>query len=89
MLRLLTAGIGTFETSSDVRFCAALGGVADIKRADPSPRFPQIVEAMRSLPVQSCVIDGEAIVTNDKGLAVFDLLREHRHGVGAEFSALT
>jgi ATP-dependent DNA ligase len=38
-------------------------------------RFPQIVEARHSLPVQSCVIDGEAIVTDDKGLAVFDLLR--------------
>ena len=42
---------------------------------------------MRSLPVQSCVIDGEAIVTNDKGLAVFDLLREHHHHVGAELCA--
>jgi bifunctional non-homologous end joining protein LigD len=38
---------------------------------DLAGRFPQIVEAMRSLPVQSCVIDGEAIVTDDKGLAVF------------------
>jgi bifunctional non-homologous end joining protein LigD len=54
---------------------------------DLAGRFPQIVQAMHSLPVQSCVIDGEAIVTNDKGLAVFDLLREHRHGVGAELCA--
>jgi bifunctional non-homologous end joining protein LigD len=29
------------------------------------------------------VIDGEAIVTADRGLAVFDLLREHRHHEGA------
>jgi bifunctional non-homologous end joining protein LigD len=35
---------------------------------DLANRFPQIVEAVRSLPVQSCVIDGEAIVTDDKGL---------------------
>ncbi len=42
---------------------------------------------MRSLPVQSCVIDREAIVTDDKGLAVFDLLREHRHHVDAELCA--
>jgi bifunctional non-homologous end joining protein LigD len=44
-------------------------------------------EAVRTLPVQSCVIDGEAIVTDDKGLAVFALLREHRHNVGAELCA--
>ncbi len=54
---------------------------------DLASRFPQIVEAVRSLPVQSCVIDGEAIVTDDKGLAVFDLLRERRHHVGAELCA--
>jgi bifunctional non-homologous end joining protein LigD len=29
------------------------------------------------LPVKSCVIDGEAIVCNDSGLAVFDLIRDH------------
>jgi ATP-dependent DNA ligase len=54
---------------------------------DLAGRFPQIVEAGRGLPVQSCVIDGEAIVTDDRGLAVFDLLREHRHHVGAELCA--
>ena len=54
---------------------------------DLASRFPQIVEAVRSLPVQSCVIDGEAIVTNDKGLAAFDLLREHHRHVGAELCA--
>ena len=27
------------------------------------------------LPVRSCLIDGEAIVTNENGLAVFDLIR--------------
>ena len=54
---------------------------------DLASRFPQIVEAVRSLPVQSCVIDREAIVTDDKGLAVFDLLREHRHHVDAELCA--
>jgi len=54
---------------------------------DLASHFPQIVDAVRSLPVQSCVIDGEAIVTDDKGLAVFDLFREHRHHVGAELCA--
>jgi bifunctional non-homologous end joining protein LigD len=50
-------------------------------------RFPQIVEAVGGLPVHSCVIDGEAIVTDDKGLAVFALLCEHRHHVDAELCA--
>jgi bifunctional non-homologous end joining protein LigD len=54
---------------------------------DLGARFPQIVEAMRSLQVRSCVIDGEAIVTDDKGLAVFDLIRGHRYHVGAELCA--
>jgi bifunctional non-homologous end joining protein LigD len=54
---------------------------------DLANRFPQIVQAMQSLSVQSCVIDGEAIVTDDKGLAVFDLIRGHGHHVGAELCA--
>jgi bifunctional non-homologous end joining protein LigD len=54
---------------------------------DLAGRFPQIVEAVRTLPVQSCVIDGEAIVTDDKGLAVFALLGGHGHNVGAELCA--
>ena len=49
--------------------------------------FPRIVEAVRSPPVQSCVIDGEAIVTDDKGLAVFDLIRGHPRHAGAELCA--
>jgi bifunctional non-homologous end joining protein LigD len=39
-------------------------------------RFPQIVAAVTLLPVQSCLIDGEALVCNGDGLAVFDLIRE-------------
>jgi ATP-dependent DNA ligase len=33
-----------------------------------------------ALPANSFLIDGEAIVTNAKGLAVFDLIRRKRHG---------
>ena len=33
--------------------------------------------AVSKLPVRSCLIDGEAIVTNSNGLAVFDLIRGH------------
>jgi bifunctional non-homologous end joining protein LigD len=38
-------------------------------------RFPRIVEALESLSVQSCIIDGEAIVVDKNGLSVFDLIR--------------
>ena len=43
-------------------------------------RFPKMVEAIASLPVRSCVIDGEAIVVDERGLSVFDAryrLRDH------------
>ena len=32
------------------------------------------------MPAHSFLIDGEAIVTNAKGLAVFDLIRQKRYG---------
>lgn len=38
-------------------------------------RFPKIAAAVESLPVRSCVLDGEAIVVNEHGLSVFDVLR--------------
>jgi bifunctional non-homologous end joining protein LigD len=33
--------------------------------------------AVAKLPVRSCLIDGEAIATDENGLAVFDLIRQH------------
>lgn len=44
---------------------------------DLADRFPLAAEAVAALPVRSCVIDGEAIVRDDSGLAVFDLIRGH------------
>jgi bifunctional non-homologous end joining protein LigD len=44
---------------------------------DFADRFPLIVEAIEALPVKSCVVDGEAIVCDGDGLAVFDLIRGH------------
>jgi len=54
-------------------------GVRLITRAgnDFSSRFPFIARAVRSLPVRSCLIDGEAIVCDENGLAVFELIRRH------------
>jgi bifunctional non-homologous end joining protein LigD len=46
---------------------------------DFADRFPQIVDAVSKLPVQSCFIDGEAIVVDERGLSVFDLLRYRRY----------
>jgi bifunctional non-homologous end joining protein LigD len=51
---------------------------------DFTDHFPFIVMAVKSLPARSCVIDGEAIVCNEKGLAVFELIRRH----GAQASAV-
>jgi bifunctional non-homologous end joining protein LigD len=45
-------------------------------------RFPKIAEAVANLPVQSCFIDGEAIVVDRNGLAVFDLIRYRQHDLG-------
>jgi bifunctional non-homologous end joining protein LigD len=47
---------------------------------DLATRFPLAVAAVATLPANSFQIDGEAIVTNAKGLAVFDLIRQKRHG---------
>src|SRR4029077_15064053 len=44
---------------------------------DFSSRFPFIAMAVGKLPVRSCLIDGEAIVCDEHGLAVFDLIRRH------------
>jgi bifunctional non-homologous end joining protein LigD len=54
-------------------------GVRLITRAgnDFSSRFPFIAMAVGKLPVRSCLIDGEAIVCDKNGLAVFDLIRRH------------
>ena len=45
---------------------------------DLTDRFPLIVEAMARLRSRSCIVDGEAVACNEKGLASFDLIRHHR-----------
>jgi bifunctional non-homologous end joining protein LigD len=45
---------------------------------DFAGRFPLAAAAVAALPSRSCLIDGEAIVTDKNGLAVFDLIRGHR-----------
>jgi bifunctional non-homologous end joining protein LigD len=57
------------------------------KGTDFSSRFPQIVAALTVLPVRSCLIDGEAIVYDENGLAVCDLIRQYRHDAAAVLCA--
>jgi ATP-dependent DNA ligase len=54
---------------------------------DFTARFPLAAAAIAALPGRSFLIDGEAIVTNDKGLAVFELIRRARNGGAAVLCA--
>src|SRR5207249_6985629 len=45
---------------------------------DLTYRFPLIVETLAHLRSRSCIIDGEAVACDDKGVASFDLIRHHR-----------
>jgi bifunctional non-homologous end joining protein LigD len=42
-------------------------------------RYPRIIEALRSLPVRSIVIDGEAVVCGKDGKSDFDQLHSGAH----------
>jgi bifunctional non-homologous end joining protein LigD len=54
---------------------------------DLTSRFPLIETAVVALPAKSCRVDGEAIVCDETGLAVFDLMRGHRTIAGAVLCA--
>ena len=54
---------------------------------DFTARFPLITSAVAALPARSCLIDGEAIVCDESGLAVFDLIRRHDTSDRAVLSA--
>jgi bifunctional non-homologous end joining protein LigD len=49
------------------------------RRNDWTTRYPLIVAAVSSLRCRSCLIDGEAVVTDDNGLSDFEMLRSRRH----------
>jgi len=50
---------------------------------DLTYRFPLVAAGVAALPVSSCLIDGEAIVCDGKGLAVFQFIRNYRRGNAA------
>src|SRR5262249_17952434 len=45
---------------------------------DFTRRFPLIVDALSRLRSRSCIIDGEAVASDENGVASFDLVRHHR-----------
>jgi ATP-dependent DNA ligase len=49
------------------------------KADDWTTRFPLIVEAVNHLKVRSCLIDGEAVCCNEKGLTIFQVLRRRQN----------
>ena len=57
------------------------------KGKDLTYRFPLAVQAVAALPVHSCLIDGEAIISDASGLAVFSLIRRYRNGPRATLCA--
>ena len=50
---------------------------------DWSARFPLVVEAVNHLKVRSCLIDGEVVCCDDRGLARFDVLRHRSNEANA------
>jgi hypothetical protein len=45
---------------------------------DWTDRYPSVVAAMQALKVNSCLIDGEITVCDERGVPVFDRLRHGR-----------
>ena len=45
---------------------------------DFTDRFALSADVIKALPVRTCIVDCEAIVCNDDGLSVFDLIRYRR-----------
>jgi bifunctional non-homologous end joining protein LigD len=67
----------------------AAGGVRLLTRNghDFAKRFPMAAAAVAALPARSCLIDGEAIVCDLNGLAVFDLIRGRQPSAAAVLCA--
>jgi bifunctional non-homologous end joining protein LigD len=42
---------------------------------DLSARFPEIVDAIKNLPANECVVDGEVVALDDEGRSSFELLQ--------------
>jgi hypothetical protein len=78
------AGRPRVDSRDQARRLPDLGAPAGTRRAPghaqwprPSGSLPARAAAIEPLPVSSRVVDGEAIVCDDDGLAVFNLIRGH------------
>jgi ATP-dependent DNA ligase len=56
---------------------------------DWTQRYPLVAEAVNHLKVRSCLIDGEVVCCDAKGVAAFQLLRHRRSAPQAFLYALT
>ena len=54
---------------------------------DFSERYPLIVAAVEALPAVSCVVDGEAIACDERGLSGSEMIRWRRHDNGVTICA--
>ncbi len=75
-----TSGDWTYELKFDgIRLIAVKNAerVSLISRNknELAGRFPEIVEAVQSLPIADCVIDGEVVALDEKGASSFQLLQ--------------
>jgi ATP-dependent DNA ligase len=50
---------------------------------DWSARFPLVVEAVNHLKVRSCLIDGEVVCCNERGMAAFQMTVTVQNGLRA------
>jgi bifunctional non-homologous end joining protein LigD len=55
---------------------------------DWADRFPLVVEAVNHLQVRSCLIDGEVVCCDEKGVGAFQLLRHRRNEPQADLLEL-
>ena len=55
---------------------------------DWTTRYPLVVEAVNHLKMRSCLIDGEVVCCDDRGLAVFQALRRRQNEAQAFLYAI-
>jgi hypothetical protein len=56
------------STTASASWGVAIARACGFTRNDFADRFPQIAEATSNPPVQSCFMDGETIVVDERGL---------------------
>ena len=77
-------GLAAAEAGRNAVFAARptradLTGPADTVQNLSHARYPLVVEAVNHLKVRSCLIDGEVVCCDERGLATFQLLRHRRN----------